>query len=225
MIVAAAPAFHGVSAEARELAKTKKMAISGMRNRFMSANFVKNQAMRRGFYVTHSVMLFEETKTVWWSQLLWAIAVGDVILGVYLWQQFDAAAASNPLAWFAIVLVVVTLIALVIAAIAFAKYSVTFDGERLSFGFSKLNGYVPVETIESIEIIQHVNLLKFGGVGWRFDFGGKKIGFLANKGSVIEVTPKGGSWRYVFNCEDTERLAAFLEKAGIGMTDEADDED
>lgn len=224
MIVAAAPAFQGVSADTMELAQTKRTAISGIKNRFMITNILKNHEIRRDFYVTHSVMLFEETKTVWWSRLLWVIAGGDVILGVYLWQQFDADASSNPLAWVAIALVVITLIALVIAAIAFAKYSVTFDGERLSFGFSKLNGYVPVESIESIEIIPHVNLLKFGGVGWRFDFGGKKIGFLANKGSAVEVTPKGGSWRYVFNCDDPEQLAAFLEKAGVGLTLEIDED-
>ncbi len=163
-------------------------------------------------------MLFEETKTVWWTRLLWAIAVGDVVLGVWLWQKSEAdALAGNPLAWIGIGAVLVTLIALVAGAVMFSRYSVSFDGERLGFGFTKVNGYVPIASIESVEVIPHVNLLKFGGLGWRFNFGEKKIGFLANKGSAMEITPKGGNWRYVFNCDDPGTLAALLEKHGVAV--------
>ncbi|NNE90407.1 MAG: hypothetical protein HKN23_02065 [Verrucomicrobiales bacterium] len=157
-------------------------------------------------------MLFHEEKAVWWNKILWVIVIGDLALLVWLFQKFGI---HDPGGLTGIGALVVTLLACGWAALTFARYAVSFDGRMLNFGFNGCNGSVAVESIESVEIQQHVNLLPFGGIGWRFDFGGKRIGFLVGKGTALEVTPRGGKWKYTFNCDSAEELAAFLEKAGV----------
>ena len=162
-------------------------------------------------------MIFREDRRVWFQPILWIIVLGDLAMLGWLLNKFRTSLFTDPGGWVGLGALVFTLVVIGWAALAFAQYFVTFDGEEIAFGFNGCNGRVALESIESVEVLPHVNLIPFGGMGWRFDFGGKRIGFILSKGSAMQITPRGGKWRYTFSCNGTEELAVHMEKAGIDV--------
>ena len=96
---------------------------------------------------------------------------------------------------------------LVLAAVAFRRLVVTFDGREVALAYAFIKKRIPLDKIYSVQPYE-IKWWRFGGTGIRLGGGGR--GWITGSGPGVKITTARGA-TYA-NCENAEMLAALVDE-------------